>query len=66
MYRETGKGGFRVALEPAHARISREQQTQFGLRKLALPDQNDWSSLQIEEDRQKPHLKLRFPIYGVD
>ncbi len=36
------------------------------MRKLPTADENEWSGLQIEEDWQKPHSKLRCPARGVD
>jgi hypothetical protein len=29
------------------------------------PDENEWSGLQIEEDWQKPHSKLRSRLAGL-
>ncbi len=55
-----------VGRKPAHARLRRQQQTKFRLRKFALAGQDDRSGVQIEEQGQKPHAKLRFPICGVD
>jgi hypothetical protein len=50
---------------PAHARPGRRQQAQLRMGEFPAPDENEWSGLQIEEDWQKPHSKLRSRLAGL-